>query len=110
MPAPMIATSSTGPYLRMTRGSSQSFAGGSVSNRGRPEPCFKPGERTLEIGLALFRHQAIVALRCTVGYALAGAGDRMKYSVFSLLGQALRGHSGWTPAWRKAERRRSTTW
>ena len=27
----------------------------------------------------------------------------MKYSVFSLLGQALRGHSGWTPAWRKAE-------
>jgi sarcosine oxidase subunit beta len=27
----------------------------------------------------------------------------MKYSVFSLLGQALRGHTGWTPAWRKAE-------
>ena len=27
----------------------------------------------------------------------------MKYSVFSLLGQALQGHSGWTPAWRKAE-------
>ena len=27
----------------------------------------------------------------------------MKYSVFSLLGQALRGHAGWTPAWRKAE-------
>src|SRR5437764_527630 len=27
----------------------------------------------------------------------------MKYSVFSLLGQAFRGHSGWTPAWRKAE-------
>jgi heterotetrameric sarcosine oxidase beta subunit len=27
----------------------------------------------------------------------------MKYSVFSLLGQALRGHSGWRPAWRKAE-------
>ena len=29
----------------------------------------------------------------------------MKYSVFSLLGQALRGHTGWTPAWRKAEPR-----
>jgi methylglutamate dehydrogenase subunit A len=27
----------------------------------------------------------------------------MKYSVFSLLGQALRGHAGWRPAWRKAE-------
>jgi methylglutamate dehydrogenase subunit A len=27
----------------------------------------------------------------------------MKYSVFSLLGQALRGHTGWRPAWRKAE-------
>ena len=27
----------------------------------------------------------------------------MKYSVFSLLREALRGHSGWTPAWRKAE-------
>src|SRR4051794_7323244 len=27
----------------------------------------------------------------------------MKYSVFSLLGQALRGHTGWTPTWRKAE-------
>jgi methylglutamate dehydrogenase subunit A len=27
----------------------------------------------------------------------------MKYSVFSLLGQALHGHTGWTPAWRKAE-------
>ncbi|MEJ0078279.1 MAG: sarcosine oxidase subunit beta family protein [Alphaproteobacteria bacterium] len=27
----------------------------------------------------------------------------MKYSVFSLLGQALRGHIGWQPAWRKAE-------
>ena len=27
----------------------------------------------------------------------------MKYSVFSLLGQALRGHTGWMPAWRKAE-------
>ena len=27
----------------------------------------------------------------------------MKYSVFSLLGQVLRGHAGWTPAWRKAE-------
>ena len=39
-----------------------------------PEPCFKPGERTLGIGLALFRHQAIVALRCAVGYALAGQG------------------------------------
>src|SRR5262249_6096855 len=39
-----------------------------------PEPRFKPGERTLGIGLALFRHQAIVALRCTVGYALAGQG------------------------------------
>src|SRR5437763_10679305 len=27
----------------------------------------------------------------------------MKYSVFSLLKEAFRGHSGWTPAWRKAE-------
>jgi sarcosine oxidase subunit beta len=27
----------------------------------------------------------------------------MKYSVFSLLKEALRGHTGWTPAWRKAE-------
>src|SRR4051794_32295107 len=27
----------------------------------------------------------------------------MKYSVFSLLREAFRGHSGWTPAWRKAE-------
>src|SRR3954464_6021114 len=27
----------------------------------------------------------------------------MKYSVFSLLREALRGHRGWTPAWRKAE-------
>ncbi len=27
----------------------------------------------------------------------------MKYSVFSLLREALRSHSGWTPAWRKAE-------
>src|SRR3954464_2832700 len=27
----------------------------------------------------------------------------MKYSVFSLLREALRGHTGWTPAWRKAE-------
>jgi heterotetrameric sarcosine oxidase beta subunit len=27
----------------------------------------------------------------------------MKYSVFSLLGQALRGHTGWRPVWRKAE-------
>src|SRR6059058_779674 len=26
----------------------------------------------------------------------------MKYSVFSLLREALRGHRGWTPAWRKA--------
>jgi heterotetrameric sarcosine oxidase beta subunit len=26
----------------------------------------------------------------------------MKYSVFSLFREALRGHSGWTPAWRKA--------
>jgi heterotetrameric sarcosine oxidase beta subunit len=26
----------------------------------------------------------------------------MKYSVFSLLKEAFRGHSGWTPAWRKA--------
>jgi len=26
----------------------------------------------------------------------------MRYSVFSLLGQALRGHRGWTPAWRDA--------
>jgi sarcosine oxidase subunit beta len=27
----------------------------------------------------------------------------MKYSVFSLLSEAFRGHTGWTPAWRKAE-------
>src|SRR5881394_4533838 len=27
----------------------------------------------------------------------------MKYSVFSLLREAFRGHVGWTPAWRKAE-------
>src|SRR5437762_4685098 len=27
----------------------------------------------------------------------------MKYSVFSLLREAFRGHAGWTPAWRKAE-------
>jgi methylglutamate dehydrogenase subunit A len=27
----------------------------------------------------------------------------MKYSVFSLLKEAFRGHTGWTPAWRKAE-------
>src|SRR5689334_17219912 len=27
----------------------------------------------------------------------------MKYSVFSLLREAFRGHTGWTPAWRKAE-------
>src|SRR5215212_7403669 len=27
----------------------------------------------------------------------------MKYSVFSLLKEALRGHTGWRPAWRKAE-------
>src|SRR5947209_19704907 len=27
----------------------------------------------------------------------------MKYSVFSLMREAFRGHSGWTPAWRKAE-------
>src|SRR5437899_11216321 len=27
----------------------------------------------------------------------------MKYSVLSLLKEAFRGHSGWTPAWRKAE-------
>ena len=27
----------------------------------------------------------------------------MKYSVFSLLRETLRGHTGWTPAWRKAE-------
>ncbi len=26
----------------------------------------------------------------------------MKYSIFSLLKEAFRGHSGWTPAWRKA--------
>src|SRR5881409_2127458 len=29
----------------------------------------------------------------------------MKYSVFSLVREAFRGHSGWTPAWRKAERK-----
>ena len=29
--------------------------------------------------------------------------DAMKYSVFSLLREAFRGHAGWTPAWRKAE-------
>src|SRR3982751_5918482 len=27
----------------------------------------------------------------------------MKYSIFSLLREAFRGHSGWAPAWRKAE-------
>src|SRR6187551_3490101 len=27
----------------------------------------------------------------------------MKYSIFSLLKEAFRGHTGWTPAWRKAE-------
>ena len=27
----------------------------------------------------------------------------MKYSAFSLLKEAFRGHTGWTPAWRKAE-------
>src|SRR2546423_12173438 len=27
----------------------------------------------------------------------------MRYSVFSLLREAFRGHAGWTPAWRKAE-------
>jgi sarcosine oxidase subunit beta len=27
----------------------------------------------------------------------------MRYSVFSVISQALRGHTGWTPAWRKAE-------
>src|SRR5688572_6069952 len=27
----------------------------------------------------------------------------MKYSVFSLLKEAFRGHAGWGPAWRKAE-------
>ena len=27
----------------------------------------------------------------------------MKYSVFSLLREAFRGHTGWTPAWREAE-------
>jgi len=27
----------------------------------------------------------------------------MRYSAFSVLTQALRGHTGWTPAWRKAE-------
>jgi sarcosine oxidase subunit beta len=27
----------------------------------------------------------------------------MRYSVFSLLSEAFRGHTGWTPAWRKAE-------
>src|SRR5256885_7819914 len=27
----------------------------------------------------------------------------MKYSVFSLLREAFRGHTGWAPAWRKAE-------
>ena len=27
----------------------------------------------------------------------------MKYSVFSLLAEGFRGHTGWTPAWRKAD-------
>ncbi|MGH8170453.1 MAG: FAD-dependent oxidoreductase, partial [Steroidobacteraceae bacterium] len=27
----------------------------------------------------------------------------MRYSIFSLLGQALTGHRGWEPAWRDAE-------
>jgi sarcosine oxidase subunit beta len=27
----------------------------------------------------------------------------MRYSAFSVISQALRGHTGWTPAWRKAE-------
>ena len=27
----------------------------------------------------------------------------MRYSAFSLLREALRGHRGWTPAWRKPE-------
>ena len=37
-------------------------------------------------------------LRCA-----KGCRSEMKYSVFSLLREAFRGHTGWTPAWRKAE-------
>ena len=39
-----------------------------------PESCFKPGERTLRFGLALFRHARSVAPGNMVGYALAGQG------------------------------------
>jgi len=31
----------------------------------------------------------------------------MRYSIFNLLRQALAGHSGWGPAWRDAEPKRS---
>ena len=44
-----------------------------------------------------------MASRAAVGYGPRERLLGMKYSIFSLLKEAIGGHAGWTPAWRKAE-------
>src|SRR5581483_9211220 len=51
------------------------------------------------------RSLGVVASRAPVGYGRVRKGlpGSMRYSGFSLLFEALRGHRDWKPAWRKAE-------